>query len=47
VLHGVSVNDASTLGGVAVVLMMIAGLACWLPGRRAAAVDPVRVITAE
>ena len=33
--------SAAVFGGVPIVLMTVAALACWLPARRAAAVDPV------
>ncbi|MBL9138317.1 MAG: ABC transporter permease [Verrucomicrobiales bacterium] len=33
--------DPGTFGGVLIILTAAAGLACWLPARRAAAVDPM------
>jgi putative ABC transport system permease protein len=47
VLYDVGARDPSTFGVVAAVLIMIATLACYLPGRRAAAVDPVKVISGD
>ncbi len=38
-LFGVGYTDALTLGGAAVVLMTVAGLAAWMPARRASRVD--------
>ena len=38
-LFGVGAADATTLGGAAVLLALTAGLAAWLPARRAARVD--------
>lgn len=40
-LFGVTPFDGPTLGGVAFVLAGIALLACWLPARRAAGVNPL------
>ena len=40
-LYGVTPFDPLTLGAVAVLLSLIALLACWLPARRAAAVNPL------
>ena len=40
-LYEVSATDPVTYVGVAAVLTLTAFLACWLPARRAAAVDPV------
>ncbi|HEX5085959.1 MAG TPA: FtsX-like permease family protein, partial [Blastocatellia bacterium] len=40
-LFGVSATDPSTFGATAVLLVLIALLACWIPARRAAKVDPI------
>ncbi len=40
-LYGVTPFDPLTLGAVAVLLSLIALLACWLPARRAAALNPL------
>ena len=40
-LHEVSPTDPMTFAVMAVVLGAVAVLGCWLPARRAAAVDPV------
>jgi ABC-type antimicrobial peptide transport system permease subunit len=47
VLFDVSATDPRTLAGVATLLLIIATVACYFPGRRASKVDPVRVMTAE
>ena len=46
-LFGVSVVDPVTLGAVVLLLGASAVLASWLPARRAAGVDPVRVLRAD
>ncbi len=46
-LFGVGRVDAWTYGGVFGLLCATAALAAWLPARRAARVDPVRVLTEE
>ena len=42
VLYGVSPTDLWTFAGMAAVLLLTAGLASWIPARRAARVDPGR-----
>jgi predicted permease len=44
VLYGVEPTDPATFAGVAVMLVVAAGLASWLPARRAARVDPVATL---
>lgn len=44
---GVGSGDPVALGGAALVLLLVAGLASWLPARRAGRVDPVRSLNAE
>jgi ABC-type antimicrobial peptide transport system permease subunit len=46
-MFDVSPIDPVTFGGVAVLLGSAAFLACWVPARRAAGVDPVAAIRAE
>jgi putative ABC transport system permease protein len=46
-LFGVSTLDAVTYGGVIVLLLGIAGLACWLPATRAARIDPSITLRAD
>lgn len=43
-LYGVRPFDAPTLGGVAILLGLIAFLACWFPARRAARANPIAVL---
>ncbi|MBC7895300.1 MAG: ABC transporter permease [Cytophagaceae bacterium] len=46
-LFGVSATDASTIGGVAVLLLASALVACWIPGRRAARIRPLEAIASD
>ncbi|HEY6358564.1 MAG TPA: FtsX-like permease family protein, partial [Vicinamibacterales bacterium] len=43
-LYGLAPGDPVTLGSAAVVLVAVAVLASWLPSRRAARIDPSRVL---
>ncbi len=46
-LFGVSRLDPITYFGVVAVLASAAGVACWIPASRAAAIDPARTLRAE
>ncbi len=46
-LYGVAPTDVGTFGGVAVLLALIAALACYVPARRATKVDPIIAVKAE
>jgi ABC-type antimicrobial peptide transport system permease subunit len=47
VLFEISPADPLTLAFVPLVLLAVASLACWIPARRAASVDPVKALTSE
>ena len=46
-LYGIAPTDPVTLGGVALVLALTSGLACYLPARRAARLDPMIALRHE
>ena len=46
-LYGIKPHDVVTFAAVPVFLGVIALIACWLPARRAASVDPVQALRAE
>jgi ABC-type antimicrobial peptide transport system permease subunit len=46
-LFGVGATDPLTSAAVAIGLLVVAGGACWLPGRRASRINPVEAIAAE
>ena len=46
-LYGVNVGDPVTLIAISTLLMLVALLACWLPARRAAKVDPLVTLRYE
>jgi ABC-type antimicrobial peptide transport system permease subunit len=47
ILYGVSAVDPLSFGVAAGSLLTVALLACWLPARRAARVDPMRSLRGD
>ena len=47
ILFEVKPTDPVTFGGVAVLLCLIALLACYIPARRAASLDPMQALRSE
>jgi putative ABC transport system permease protein len=46
-LYGVTSTDVPTLAAAVLLLVGVAFLACWLPARRAARVDPLIALRDE
>jgi len=46
-LYGIQPHDALTFAAVPPILFMIAMVACWIPARRAASIDPMKALRTE
>jgi putative ABC transport system permease protein len=46
-LYGVGAVDPGSLAGVGAILITVAMLACWIPARRAATIEPMRALRSE
>jgi ABC-type antimicrobial peptide transport system permease subunit len=43
-VYGLDARDPATFVSAAALLMLVAGVAAWLPARRASRIDPMRVL---
>jgi len=46
-LYGIEPHDPLTIIGTVLIMVMVAGLAAWIPARRAARVDPMVTLRYE
>jgi len=46
-LYGVAPNDPLTIFAVAIILLIVAFCACWIPARRATRIDPLQALRFE
>ena len=46
-LYGITTNDPVALGGAALVLLIVAAVACFFPARRAAKIDPMNALRVD
>ena len=46
-VYGITPTDPATLAGVVIILLSVATLACYIPARRAAQLDPMAALRCE